>query len=716
MTQKIAASYHSDDLKDIKLPHHHNSDPDPPLDWSSRAHVYPDEEGKPLIRISLEYSHDSFPTLLINKRKKLLLCIHNHPVFSGIWRVKKIHPGGKVITCYMHREILLPKYLQNMIRGNPENMDINNDNNNQNITNQDAYLIQQHTQQYAQQQFTQQLRLQQQQEQQQEQDQLQEQQEHMTHPNTTEANPNREYQEILIDSPNTSPNTNRLPPISGVTLPMTPMTPINNNYNNKNNMHTNNTNFTDTNGNTMNTMNIIEDKDAKDLPYWDVELHPEKNLGEPQNITLVHRVPLKDDSKHAKRKKTTVSFAPPLLFQTKVEITNIWKIDPSNQVFCAELSIESRLKSIVAGELDGNIAQEAINELFMLYEIDPNSKLLEVRDTEFTEYAQWSELAETHVPGKYDFNFKMKCKGFFNQRLDTSYFPFDSHNLSIRVSLHVPRRYGAFMLDLERPSSLLIKNYYMNDQWTPIYDDKILCNFDYDLEKERTMKNKKDKKKKNNDKNDDDIIKDRDNGEYDDEYDEIYGISNLSMMESEAIFIATFRRNPNYVLYNAIIPTLIIAIVGVFVYAIGGESNDDNSSNNNTGSSLSLYIGERLSLLVLLTVTTILLKGQVLSQVSIPAVNLTILDIYCNNTIACLVLNVFIMALGLSDMLGIIAYLLVVVATFAFWTHYYYISLSRKDKTYRNAGREEEERRKEGLKRIARIDKLRYAIRRGKRY
>ena len=70
----------------------------------------------------------------------------------------------------------------------------------------------------------------------------------------------------------------------------------------------------------------------------------------------------------------------------------------------------------------------------------------------------------------------------------------------------------------------------------------------------------------------------------------------------------------------------------------------------------------RLSILVLLIVTTILLKGQVLSQVSIPAVNLTILDVYCNNTIACLVLNVFIMALGSSDMSGMIAYLLIVVA------------------------------------------------------
>ncbi len=701
MTQKIAVTYHSDDLRDIKLPHYHNSDPDPPLDWSSRAHVYPDEEGKPLIRISLEYSHDSFPTLLINKRKKLLLCIHNHPVFSGLWRVKKIHPGGKVITCYMHREIHLPQYLQNMIRGDPEDTNIlennnNDDNNNINMNKQEIFSPEQEQQDeehHPQHNHQQHHQL----------------QEHLNTGNTIETH----QQKHLLDPSNTNTSMNRLPPINGSTSPMPPNTTVN----------VNNTNFTDTNGNiNLNTMNTMEDKDPKDYPYWDVELHPDKSLGEPQNITLVHRIPLKDDSKHSKRKKTTVSFAPPLLFQTKVEISNIWKIDPSNQVYCAELLIDSRLKSIVAGELDGNIAQEAINELFMLYEIDPNAKLLEVRDAEFTEYAQWSELLETHVPGKYDYHFKLRCKGFFNQRLDTSYFPYDSHNLSIRVSLHIPRRYGAFVLDLEKPSTFLLKNYRMSDLWMPIYGDKILCNFDYDLEKERIIKNKKNKKNRKIEKNDNGSLKKTDKYSYDeddeDDYDEIYGKSNLSMMESEATFITTFRRNPNYVLYNAIIPTVVIAILGVFAYTIGNDSNSNSNDDTSNSSGLfsSMYIGERMSVLVLLILTSIFLKGLVLTQVSIPAVNMTLLDIYCNNTISCLVLNIIIISSGLSDMLGIFAYLLILFTTFAFWTRYYYVSLSHKDQTYKDAVREEEERRKEGLKRVARIDKLRYAIRRGKRY
>ena len=85
--------------------------PDPPLDWSSRAHVYPDEEGKPLIRISLEYSHELFPSIKTNGPRKHLLCIHHHPQYSGIWRVKKIHPGGKIITCYAHRDVTLPAWM-----------------------------------------------------------------------------------------------------------------------------------------------------------------------------------------------------------------------------------------------------------------------------------------------------------------------------------------------------------------------------------------------------------------------------------------------------------------------------------------------------------------------------------------------------------------------------------------------------------------------------
>ena len=292
---------------------HAEVDPDPPLDWSSRAHVYPDEDGKALIRISLEYSHDLLPKLKTNGSRKHLICVHNHPVYSGIWRVKKVHPGGKVITCFMHKEVNTgPNWLNPGIKTG-------------NIGENTPFS-----------------------------------------PQTVMGEDVTEQQQLMSPA--------RLPPIDTNGAPTAP-----------------------------GANEMDEREHPMDLPFWDVELHPDKTMGVPQNLTMTHRIPLADSGRPARRRKTTVSFAPPLLFHTRMDIHNVWKIDAMSQLFCADVILESRLRSVITGEPDQEAAQSALDELFALYEVD--HKALEVKDADFTDYNCWHDLVVAGAQGRWDYTY-----------------------------------------------------------------------------------------------------------------------------------------------------------------------------------------------------------------------------------------------------------------------------------------------------------------------
>jgi hypothetical protein len=268
------------------------TDPDPPLDWSSRAHVYPDEEGKPLIRISLEYSHETFASIKCNGARRHILCIHNHPVYSGLWRVKKIHPGGKVITCYMHRENNMPDWLMPG-GGGGGNAGANGGNETPGVPS-----------------FKSPGRL----------------------PPIMDRSPGDGFTEGG-EGGGAGADDATTPGVAGGTEQAFTKHPV-------------------------------------DMPFWDVELHPDKSAGVPQNLSMTHRIPLADSGRHARRRKTTVCFAPPLLFHTRIDVHNIWKIDSMQQMFSADVTIETRLRSVVVGEPDVTAAQGAIDELFSLYEVD----------------------------------------------------------------------------------------------------------------------------------------------------------------------------------------------------------------------------------------------------------------------------------------------------------------------------------------------------------
>ena len=130
-----------------------------------------------------------------------------------------------------------------------------------------------------------------------------------------------------------------------------------------------------------------------EISYWDIELFPDKAAGIPQNLTLVKRFPQADPENKRRRKKTVVSFAPPLLLHTSCTVHNILKIDSNNGCFLVDAAFDARLHSVAVGESDRLEVQEKIEEILTLYEVDPK-QVIDVAGADVMDFAFWADLVE----------------------------------------------------------------------------------------------------------------------------------------------------------------------------------------------------------------------------------------------------------------------------------------------------------------------------------
>ena len=573
------------------------NDPDPPLDWISRAHVYADEEGKPLLRISLEFSHESFPFLKTNGKRKHLLVIQNHQLFSGIWRVKKIHPGGKVITCFMHRDVEIPPLFQVPRDQQGQGVDLEQDlpDFGQGLGGQGGGPM----------------------------------------------------------SPEPIPmtTTGRLPPLSSP-----------NPRGGGEGGTTNATGSPFIKGG-LGAIGAGTAEHVNDVEYWDIELHPDKEEKVPQNLTLVKKIPV-GDNKHLRRKKVYVCFAPPLLFHTRVDIQNIWKIDTMNQMFSADVLVEARLRSVVAGEFEPEAAQDAIDELFLLYEVDV-IKMLEVRNADFTDFVSWHERVETNVLGKYDYAFKLRCKAFFNQVMDLAPFPFDQHSLSVRLRLNMPARLGALLLDDARPSHFYEDCFQLHSLWRVVNGTLAICDMDPPP------------------------------------LDEIKEAPTPAHERSpEMLCIVKINRRYEYYLYNVFIPMVMLALGGAVSNCIGDTS--------------SIFTGERVFLLLGLLVGVFVLRYTVSHAVS-HAANLTQLDRCVNLCALCLVLSILLNIIisrpvfegMVADEVCAIIYIVSATLVLGWWCYNTYTYLSEREEDDAYIRDDERKRRQANEEKKILIDHLR---------
>ena len=197
-----------------------------------------------------------------------------------------------------------------------------------------------------------------------------------------------------------------------------------------------------------------------------------------------------------------------------------------------------------------------------------------MRDADFTDYVYWHDLAVSGTQGRWDYVYRIRCKAFFNSRMQLQSFPFDQQHLAMRVRLNMPRRFGVLVLDTERPSHFHVHSFHLASMWSVVHDKMILADFQADVA---------------------------------DGY-----LEEAADVTSLCTFKVVVSRRADYYLYNAFVPMGGLALAGVVSFCVGEAA-------------AAMYTGERLVIVLLLASMTLFVKHA--TTYSIPHVSdTTLLD------------------------------------------------------------------------------------------
>lgn len=165
----------------------------------------------------------------------------------------------------------------------------------------------------------------------------------------------------------------------------------------------------------------------------------------------------------------TVFLVPALVSHARVSIFNILTVDTVAQNFQADVYCELRIRAI--SDVRDN---EVVAELLDAYDIQPYH--IEFRNVaEITgEVEKWQMLSPSStVPGKFDYIFKLRVRGTFNEKMELENFPFDEQALHLMLTVNRPSAIIKIVPNSEYPSLFQHDSFHLGSVFRVIHGEHV---------------------------------------------------------------------------------------------------------------------------------------------------------------------------------------------------------------------------------------------------